>query len=85
MQDLSKLNDQEFEELRASVMSEQVKRNRMREIPEEIHALKGQFESYGGTTEQLIDKLNEPTPEPEVKTDAEFSTPDTAKDTSEPL
>lgn len=77
MQDLSKLNDEEFEELRASVMSEQIKRNRMREIPEEIHALKSQYESFGGTTEQLIDKINEPAPEPQAS--------DGIKDTSEPL
>lgn len=51
MQDLTLLTDEEFETLRASVMSEQIKRNRMREIPEEVRALKSQFESFGGTAE----------------------------------
>lgn len=76
MQDLTLLTDEEFETLRASVMSEQVKRNRMREIPEEVRALKSQFESFGGTAEQLVDKINEPAPEPQASNDI--------KDTSEP-
>jgi predicted nuclease with TOPRIM domain len=85
MQELTELTDAEFEELQSNVMTEQVRRNRIKEIPNEIAALKTQYESVGGTKEQLIDKLNEPIPELEAKLDAEVSTQDTAKDISEPL
>lgn len=89
MQELTELTDAEFEELQSNVMTEQVHRNRIKEIPNEIAALKVQYESVGGTKEQLIDKLNEPVPEkipdPEVRVDTELSAQDDTKDTSEPL
>ena len=59
---LQQLSDQDFTQLREDIMSEQVRRNRLKEIPEEVASLKTQFEAVGGTTDELIAKLNEITP-----------------------
>lgn len=59
---LQQLSDQDFTQLREDIMSEQVRRNRLKEIPNEVASLKAQFEAVGGTTDELIAKLNETTP-----------------------
>lgn len=83
--DFEKLSDEDFEDIRVKLMTEQVRRNRIKEIPLEIAALRNQYESVGGTTSELIDKLNEPVPEVEVMVDTEVSAQDDTKDISEPL
>lgn len=58
---LQKLTNKDFDQLRSDIMTEQVRRNRLREIPDEIAALGKQFEEVGGSTDELVTRLNEPT------------------------
>lgn len=62
---LQQLSDQDFDKLREDIMSEQVRRNRLREIPKEVANLRKQFEAVGGSADELMTQLTTPQSETE--------------------
>ena len=88
--DYKTLTDEQLQTERQNIMDEIARRNDLADIPKQAEEMALRFEALGGSKSDLAQIVNDATekiatPEPEAKTHAEFSTPDTAKDTSEPL
>lgn len=65
MEDLTQLSDQQIEDRRVAIMDELARRNQLRDIPEQVRQMAQSFEALGGNKEDLVSKVNEPTPTPE--------------------
>ena len=59
MIDLSTLTDEQLDELRVEVLTEQEHRQRMSAIPNQIKDLADQYEAGGGSRQELLDSLSE--------------------------
>lgn len=61
--ELTTLTDEQLEEHRVSLLAELDRRNKLRDIPNDIRKLAQDFESLGGSRTDLIAKIEEPTDE----------------------
>lgn len=59
MIDLSTLTNEQLDELRVEVLTEQERRQRMSAIPDQIKDLADQYEAGGGCRQALVDTLTE--------------------------
>lgn len=57
MIDLSTLTDEQLDEQRVAILTEQERRQRMSAIPDQIKDLADQYEAGGGSRQALLDAL----------------------------
>lgn len=57
MNDLSTLTDEQLEEQRVAILTEQENRQRMSAIPDQIKDLADQYEAGGGSRQELFDAI----------------------------
>lgn len=57
--DLSTLTDEQLDEQRVAILTEQERRQRMAAIPNQIKDLADQYEAGGGSRQSLVDALTE--------------------------
>lgn len=62
MIDLSTLTDEELDEQRVAILTEQERREKMVAIPSQVKDLADQYEAGGGDRQELVDAL---APDPE--------------------
>lgn len=55
--DLITLTDEQLDELRVAILTEQERRQRMTMIPEQVRDLAVQYEAGGGSRQSLVDAL----------------------------
>lgn len=59
MIDLSTLTDEQLDEQRVAILTEQERRQRMSAIPDQVRDLADQYEAGGGSRQALLDALTE--------------------------
>lgn len=59
MKDLTKITDEQFQEICSQVYAEQERRSKLSSIPNEVQKLSQDFTALGGDKEELITKINE--------------------------
>lgn len=57
MIDLSTLTDEQLDEQRVAILTEQERRQRMSAIPSQIKDLADQYEAGGGSRQELLDAI----------------------------
>lgn len=57
--DLTNLTDEQLDEQRVAILTEQERRQRMAMIPEQVRDLADQYEAGGGSRQSLVDALTE--------------------------
>lgn len=57
MIDLSTLTDEQLDEQRVAILTEQERRQRMAMIPDQIKGLADQYEAGGGSRQELLDAI----------------------------
>lgn len=57
MIDLSTLTDEQLDEQRVAILTEQERRQRMSAIPNQIKDLADQYEAGGGSRQELLDAI----------------------------